>query len=180
MQSKDAATFIEDAVAGRAGVWADVGAGSGVFTKALVQLLGPGSRIIAVDRDEASVAALQDWARHEAPNVTALRGDFTGDLELPELDGILLANALHFVKDSAGVLARLVRRLKPSGRVVIVEYDRREASRWVPHPISIASLKALTTGAGLTRPIVVESRPSNYEGVIYCAYADRVTSEGKA
>lgn len=56
--------------------------------------------------------------------------------------------------------------------MVLVEYDRRAASRWVPHPISITSLGKLALTAGLSKFRVVESRPSNYEGIIYCAVAE--------
>ena len=35
------------------GSWADIGAGEGAFTLALADLLGPGGRILAVDRDRA-------------------------------------------------------------------------------------------------------------------------------
>ncbi|MGH7674960.1 MAG: hypothetical protein ACREMV_06785, partial [Gemmatimonadales bacterium] len=44
------------------------------------------------------------------------------------LDGILLANALHFVRNPDVVLARLAARVRPDGRVVVVEYDGRPAN----------------------------------------------------
>ena len=178
MRTGDAATFIRDAVGGQSGVWADLGAGTGTFTRALLELLGDGSRIYAVDLDPTAVADLARWAEAEAPTVTAVEGDFTGDFELPglgdaKLDGMLLANSLHFAKDAAAVLTRLVEMLRPGGRVVLVEYDRRAASRWVPYPISIARLPALAEAAGLARPRVVESRPSEYGGILYAATMDR-------
>ncbi|MGH7680235.1 MAG: class I SAM-dependent methyltransferase [Gemmatimonadaceae bacterium] len=170
---QEAADFIRSAVAARGSMWADLGAGAGVFTRALVQLLGADSRIYAIERAEDAVASLTAWATAEAPNVTVIQADFTAQLNLPELDGIVLANALHFVPDPAKVLAQLVTLLRPGGRVVLVEYDRRESSRWVPHPIPIASLRALADAAGLGRPTVAESRPSEYGGILYAAYADR-------
>ena len=173
MQPDDAITLIHSSVTGHEGTWADLGAGRGTFTRALSQILGADGRVIAVDSDAREMADLQTWASAEAPNVTAIAGDFTGTLDLPPLDGVLLANALHFVKDQTGVLARLVKLLRPDGRVVLVEYDRRSASRWVPYPISIAGLPTLARAAGLSRFTVAESRPSNYEGVIYTAFADR-------
>jgi SAM-dependent methyltransferase len=179
MKTEDAAALIRDAVGGQSGVWADLGAGAGTFTRALRQLLGDGSHVYAVDRDPRAVADLARWADAEAPTVTAIEGDLTGDLQLPglgddKLDGILLANALHFAKDAAPVLGRLVKLLRPGGRVVLVEYDRRAASRWVPYPISIAQLPALAAAAGLSKPRVVESRPSEYGGILYAATMDRV------
>lgn len=179
MRIEDAAGLIRDAVLGRGGAWADLGAGNGTFTRALAQLLPEESRIYAMDRDADAIADLARWASAEAPRVKAVVADFTHGLELPalgdeKLDGILLANALHFAKDATGVLARLSGFLRPEGRIVIVEYDRRAPSRWVPYPIGIAQLPALAAAAGLTKPRVVESRPSEYGGILYAAYMDRV------
>lgn len=167
--------LIRSAVEGHEGVWADLGAGRGTFTRALATVLGPGSLIHAVDSDAGAARELQAIARDDA-RVVAVRGDFTGEMALPPLDGILLANTLHFHRDAGAVLAGLVTRLRPGGRVVLVEYDRRGASRWVPYPIGIAQLPALASAAGLDRFTVVESRPSNYEGVLYVAAAATVAS----
>jgi trans-aconitate methyltransferase len=168
----DAVTLIRSAVHGHEGIWADLGAGRGNFTRALAELLGPESRIYAVDAEPAAVAQLETIGK-EKPGVIAQRGDFTEPPDLPPLDGILLANALHFQKDTGAVLTRLVQLLRPGGRVVLLEYDRRSASRWVPYPIPIASLRSLAKASGLDDFTVVESRPSDYEGVIYVAVGSR-------
>ena len=170
MQLADAVALIRDAVEGGGNRWADVGAGRGTFTRALVEILGPDGRVIAVDREAGSIAELQELTA-TATNVSVIEADFTEEVQLPRLDGLLLANALHFVKDAGAVLSRLVHHLEPDGRVVIVEYDRRAASRWVPYPIGIADLPKLAAGAKLSRFTVTDSRPSNYEGTIYCAVA---------
>jgi len=60
MKIDDAQALIAGAVPRRAGVWADLGAGDGTFTQALARLLEPGSRIYAVDRDRAALAALEN------------------------------------------------------------------------------------------------------------------------
>jgi len=168
----DAVALIQSAVEGHDGTWADLGAGRGIFTRALADILGAESRIIAIDAEPSAVAALQEIAMHE-PRVAVRTDDFTRPLDLPQLDGLLLANALHFHEDAGGVLGRLVKHLRPGGRVVLVEYDRREASRWVPFPIAISALKTLAVSAGLDAFTVVESRPSDYEGIIYVALASR-------
>ena len=175
MNTSDAASLIEGAVLQTAKTWADVGAGDGTFTRALVQLLGREARIYAVDRDARALALLQRWAARDRANVIALEADFTRSLELPEpLDGLFVANALHFVKNLASVLARLVDRLRPGGRVVVIEYDRRRASRWVPYPIDSDRLPEIAAIAGLTAPTFTATRPSLYGGAIYVAAMDRV------
>ena len=178
MHAHDAVALIAGAVPTGAQTWADVGAGSGTFTRALAQLLGPPSRIYAVDRDARAVASLERWAANGAANVIPVAADFTRPFELPglegsRLDGMLLANALHFVRDADEVLGRLAARVRPGGRVVIVEYDRRAASRWVPYPIPPARLGALAASAGLAAPVITATRPSTFGGVLYVAAADR-------
>ena len=81
-------------------MWADVGAGHGAFTLALADLLGPGASVIAVDRDRGALAAnaRSVSAAFPATRLTTLVADFRGDLAaLPQLDGLVAANSLHFV-----------------------------------------------------------------------------------
>ena len=182
MDTHEAVTLIAAAVPRRPGTWVEFGAGDGTFTRALVELLGPNSRIYAVDRDARAVATLKRWAAKEAANVTPVVADFTRSFGLPglaepRLDGILLANALHFVPDAAVVLGRLTAWVRPGGRVVLVEYERRAASRWVPYPIPFARLAALTASAGLTSPSITATRPSAFGGILYVAAADRLADD---
>src|ERR1700741_2260443 len=137
---REAESFLATAVPRIPGVWADLGAGAGTFTRALANILGPGSAIYAVDQDPAAVAALERAAHVDGVRIVPILGDFARALELPgaapgTLDGILLANALHFVPEPARVLQSLVRWLRPGGSVVLIEYDPRRANRWGPCPI---------------------------------------------
>ena len=182
MNSSDAIAMIKDAVGVSAGVWADLGAGTGTFTRALTALLGAGSTVYAVDGDARAVRALRELSSSTSGNVMviAVHADFTRPLELPglvredaQLDGILLANALHFVRDAERVLSGLVKQLRPGGRVFVVEYDRREASQWVPYPITASRWPQLAESAGLTEPTITATRPSSYSGILYTGTATR-------
>ena len=179
METRDAIALIRSAVGDSTGVWADLGAGSGTFTRALTEILGRGSTVYAVDRDASAVAALGAVEASEGVKVIPVQGDFTQPLSLPGLgdallDGILLANALHFAEDAGAVLATLVRRLRVGGALVVVEYDRRAASRWVPYPIGMSRWPELAAEVGLSRPTITDSRPSEYGGILYVASARRV------
>src|SRR5689334_23739214 len=99
MDTSDAIEMIRDAVGVSAGVWADLGAGTGTFTRALTEVLGAGSTVYAVDDDARAVRALRGLASSTSGDVTvtAVNADFTRPLELPglwradgQLDGILL------------------------------------------------------------------------------------------
>ena len=187
MNISDAIEMIRDAVGVSAGVWADLGAGTGTFTRALTEVLGAGSTVYAVDGNARAVRALRELASSSSGNVlvTAVHADFTRPLELPglvreraQLDGILLANALHFVPDAERVLSGLVRQLRRGGRVVVVEYDRRAASQWVPYPIPASRWPRLAESAGLTEPTITATRPSSYSGILYTGVATRPIASG--
>jgi SAM-dependent methyltransferase len=174
--------LLADAVPAGPGVWADLGAGAGTFTRALVARLGPGGRIYAVDREARAIAGLQRWADRlngAQAVVMPLQADFTRPFELPELgapglDGLLLANALHYVPEPGPLLGRLAGLVRPRGRVVIAEYDGRAANPWVPYPIPSAALPRLAGAAGLSTPVVTATRRSSFGGTLYVARADRL------
>jgi ubiquinone/menaquinone biosynthesis C-methylase UbiE len=177
MDTNQAIELIADAIPGAGGTWADVGAGHGTFTRALARVLGPTGRIYAVDRDPRAFASLRRLSPRERTAIVPVLADFTQSFALPgldeaPLDGLLVANALHFVPDAEGVLARLVALIRPGGRVVLVEYDRRAANRWVPYPIPIARLPDLARSVGLSPPTITATRPSAFGGTLYAAVAD--------
>jgi trans-aconitate methyltransferase len=177
MEIQEAVDLLRDAVGESTGIWADLGAGGGTFTLALAELLGAGSAIYAVDADANAVHALGDLPAIGETRIIPVKADFTRPLELPgpsrPLDGLLMANALHFVRDATGVLSRLVQNVRGGGRVIVVEYDQRRASRWVPHPIPAASWPTLAAGAGLVDAAITATRPSTYSGILYVGSATR-------
>jgi SAM-dependent methyltransferase len=174
MDAASAASLIRGAVTAAFPIWADLGAGRGTFSLALASLVGTDGRVYAVERDLAALEALTAAARAHpggAP-VIAVPGDFAQSLELPVLDGVMMANAMHFVRadQQFRVLERTVAMLRPGGRLLIVEYDGRPANRWVPFPIPLVRLGELVQQLGLPDPVVAGKRPSAYGGTMYAAY----------
>jgi ubiquinone/menaquinone biosynthesis C-methylase UbiE len=140
--------------------WADLGCGTGLFTLALANFLQPTSIINAVDRH----TYLRQQITPNQITIQPLKADFEKeDLGLRNLDGILMANAFHYIKDKPALLQRLKPLLRPSHFFLIVEYDTdKSISTWVPHPLSFSTLKSLFHTAGYTTIIRLHDQPSIY------------------
>jgi SAM-dependent methyltransferase len=171
MDHSDHVRLIRDGVTGAGSSWADLGSGHGAFTLALADLLGPAGRIVSVDRDPDALRAQAHDLRRRFPavNVDQRRADFTRPLELGALDGIVMANSLHFVRDKPPVLALVHGYLQEGGRLVLVEYDADRGNRWVPFPLSFETWRALVDGTGFRDTRQLDSVPSRFLGSIYSA-----------
>ena len=155
--------------------WADLGSGEGAFTLALADLLGPTASIYTVDRDGRALGVQVRALRDAFPNVsvTPLVADFTLPLELPPLDGIVMANSLHFERDKLAVLRLVGAYLRTAGRLVLVEYDTDHGNPWVPFPLSFRSWATLAAEAGFRETQRLASVPSRFLGSIYSALSLR-------
>ncbi len=151
------------------GTWADLGAGSGAFTLALAELVGPGGQVTAVDRDRGALRELERALRPGGAAVRTLSADFTKPLDLANLDGVVMANSLHFVRDKAPVLALVRAMLKPAGRLLLVEYDADNGNPYVPHPLRFETWRALADTNGFTGTRELASVPSRFLRRIYSA-----------
>src|SRR6185369_12956160 len=118
--------------------WADLGAGDGLFTRALGSVLPEKSTILAVDQNANSLKSIV-W-NSKTVSVRTQVVDFTSMDWGKNFDGVLVANALHFVSDQEEFLSKLKTKISPAGRLIIVEYERRQANVWVPYPIGIVKL----------------------------------------
>ncbi len=174
MRHADHVALLRDGVP-PGGTWADLGSGEGAFTLALAELLGPGSGIHSVDTDGGALRTQQRAMSERFPDVTieVHRADFTRPLELPPLDGIVMANSLHFHRDHAAVVRHVTGWLKPGGRFVLVEYDADRGNTWVPHTLSYATWKRIAEGTGLAETRLLHKVPSRFLGAIYAAVSVR-------
>ena len=154
------------------GTWADLGAGTGAFTLALAELVGPDGKVIAVDRDRSALRDLEHALRPGGATVRSLAADFTKPIDLTSLDGVVMANSLHFVRDKAPVLALVHKMLKPSGRLLLVEYDADRGNAWVPHPMSFETWRDLADANGFSGTRKLASVPSRFLGRIYSAVSE--------
>jgi ubiquinone/menaquinone biosynthesis C-methylase UbiE len=149
--------------------WCDLGCGSGTFTTALAQLLAPGSTICAVDLDQRALEEIPD--RYGRTEIRKMVGDLQSpSLRLPSVDGILMANVLHFIREQHLFLRRL---LSVTDRFLIVEYERSRPSMWGPYPVGFERLCELFSEVGVERVEKLTTRPSRFGGTIYSAFAEQ-------
>lgn len=143
--------------------WADLGCGNGLFSKALLGLLPARSIVYAIDK--------QAFIFSE-PSIQFIKKDFAKEeLLLPLLDGILMANTLHFVQDKLPLLLILKKYLLPGAVFILIEYDTETANRWVPYPLSYTSAIHLFKNAGFESIEKISERQSVYNSAkIYSAY----------
>jgi ubiquinone/menaquinone biosynthesis C-methylase UbiE len=173
MNHADHLALIRDGVAGAGPRWLELGAGTGAFTLALVDLLGAEADVTAVDRDAAALEELRSAVdrRFPAATLTPVVADFTHPLlaEPGEFDGVLMANSLHFVRDKEPILRAAIGTIRPEGRFLLVEYGSDHGNPWVPWPLSYPSWVELAAAVGLRDTRKIGEVPSRFLGSIYAA-----------
>ena len=141
--------------------WADLGCGTGTFTLALASLLEPESVILAVDKDQSALSKIPTAFNHVSINKQ--KADFvTDELQAKKLDGILMANSLHFIKDKITFLHKIKSYLALNACFLVIEYDSNTANQWVPYPLTFEALNKLFSEAGFKRIHKLNTRPSIY------------------
>lgn len=154
------------------GHWAEFGSGSGAFTMALAELLGPAGKIFSIDKNARVLKRQQREIEKRFPSVfvTYHHADFCGEMPfLPELDGILMANSLHFIRHKIPLLKKIRGYMKGNGRFILIEYDTDRGNHWVPHPLSYQSWQAVAHLVGFTHTELLATRPSRFLGQFYAA-----------
>lgn len=182
MNHKDHVNLLRRAIPeGTPGPWADFGSGDGAFTLALRDLVGPQVEIFSVEKDEARLDQQQRnfLVRFPESNIQFLHQDFTRPLGLAPLDGLIMANSIHYFRNKERLLEQFRGYLKPGGRLVLVEYNTDSGNPWVPYPLSFETFHQVAVRAGYAEPQLLETVPSHFLGQIYSAVAFAPANRGK-
>ena len=139
--------------------WADLGAGSGLFTKALSTVMESGI-VYAVDKDKTDLSHI---STKPSVQVIKIKADFASNLDIEMCDGILMANSLHFVSDKVTLISQLRKRLTAAGAMIIIEYERNTSNPWVPYPIRFGDLEKLMIRAGFSSVEKIGETPSVFD-----------------
>jgi ubiquinone/menaquinone biosynthesis C-methylase UbiE len=107
---------------------ADVGAGTGLFTRLFADRVGPEGKVYAVEISPGFLKHIADEARKQGkPQIRPVLGtqDAT-NLPPGSIDVAFLCDTYHHLEHPGRVLATIHRALRPGGRLVVVDFDRRE------------------------------------------------------
>jgi SAM-dependent methyltransferase len=174
LEHKDHVELLRKGVPGSGGIWADFGSGEGAFTLALADLAGPEAKIYSIDKDRRALARQGDALKRRFPNwaengTSFINADFSRPIDLPPLDGLVMANSLHFHRAKLPLLQLLKSYLRPGGVMILVEYNTDSGNIWVPHPISFNTWKKLAAEAGFEETRLLATYPSRFLREIYSA-----------
>jgi ubiquinone/menaquinone biosynthesis C-methylase UbiE len=171
MNHNDHVSLLRKGIPASGGVWADLGSGTGAFTLALADLIGPTGIIYSVDKERGSLREQERAMQARFPERTVhyIAADFTNRLALPPLDGVVMANSLHYVRKKEPVLQMIRGYMKPSGRLLIVEYNADRGNPWVPYPFSYRTWETLAQQNGFTHTELLAAVPSRFLGEMYSA-----------
>lgn len=171
MNHQDHLHLLQKGIPEPGGIWADLGSGHGAFTLALAELLGPTGEIYSIDTNRRALKRQQRHLQDRFPEIMIHYqvADFTERLALPPLDGLVMANSLHFIRRKDDVVSLVRSYLRPGGRLVVVEYNADRGNKWVPYPLSYATWQELAPKHGFTHTELLATRSSSFLGEIYAA-----------
>jgi SAM-dependent methyltransferase len=125
-------------------------------------------RVIALDKNPHDLHRISG---KPSVHFEVREADFHDLLDLPPLDGVLMANALHYATDHVNVLKNVLASLRRNGTFILIEYDTIIPNDpWVPNPVSFKLFRELCGKVGLTEPVLMGTKESVYnDGRIYVA-----------
>ncbi len=145
---------------------ADVGAGTGYFSRRMAKRAGPAGKVYAVDIQPRMIEALKRYAAQE--NITNIEPLLAkeDDPMLPAgtLDLILMVDVYHEFSRPQAMLKKMREALKPTGRMVLLEYRKEDPN--VPirleHKMTVEEAKAEIEAEGFKLQKVVGSLPRQH------------------
>ncbi|ADV61770.1 Methyltransferase type 11 [Isosphaera pallida ATCC 43644] len=114
---------------------ADIGAGTGLFTRLFAAEVGPTGRVYAVDIAPKFLEHIAESCRKEGIDQveTVLGDDDSPNLKPHSVDLVFICDTYHHFEKPRAMMRRIHDALKPGGMVVLVDFKRipGESSDWI-------------------------------------------------
>jgi cyclopropane fatty-acyl-phospholipid synthase-like methyltransferase len=145
-------------------VVADIGSGSGLFTRPLAKAVQPGGHIYAVDIDPDLLRHVQKTSRAAGiTNITTvLAPEESPALPAASLDAVLICDTLHHIARRPEYLANLRSSLKPGGRVAIIDFKDEWPAGHESMRFELEDLDRWTASAGYTKVAEFDTVEGNF------------------
>ena len=114
-------------------VVADIGAGSGLFSRPLAKAIAPAGKVYAVDVQQDLLDYINKRDKEEnIRNIQTVLGEFN-DPKLParDVDLAFINDVLHHIQNRAVYLKALGGYIKANGRIAIIEMNKNDPN--TPH-----------------------------------------------
>lgn len=135
---------------------ADIGAGTGLYTRLFARAVGVNGRVYAVDISPAFIAHIERSARAQGlRNIVGVRNR-QDSVALPpaSIDLAFMADTYHHFERPQAMLASIRAALRPRGRLALIDFEREPArsSAWVLGHVRAdkAQVKREVVAAGFT------------------------------
>ncbi len=140
-------------------VVADIGAGTGYFAR---RFANHAAKVYAVDIDKELLAITQ---KNAPPNLTVVLAA-PDDPRLPEqsVDLIFFCDVLHHIENRAAYYPKLVKAMKPGGRVVVIEFYKKDLPIGPPPSMKLSDQEVIAelSNAGFTLTKRLDILPYQY------------------
>jgi len=149
------------------GTVADIGAGTGYFTRLFAVAVGPEGKAIGLDIEPSMVDYMKEDAKKRRLTNYEARVVKPDDAGLPSksVDVIFICNTYHHIENRVSYLKKLSKALKPNGRIVIVDFYKKPlpvGPQSVAHKISEEEVKKEFKQAGYRLTKSLDFLPYQY------------------
>jgi ubiquinone/menaquinone biosynthesis C-methylase UbiE len=143
---------------------ADIGSGSGLFTRPMARAVAPGGKVYAVDIDKDLLRHVTETAaaEHISNITTILAPEDSPGLPANSLDVAVICDTLHHISKRQTYLVNLKKCLKADGRLVIIDFSDGWPAGHESLHFGISELDSWTGSAGYVKVAEYDTIEGNF------------------
>jgi len=143
---------------------ADIGAGTGYFSRKLAQ---KGASIIALDVDDQFLNYINTHS-HDSLDITTRKVPFNSPkLDSAEVNAVVIVNTYHHIENRYDYFRDVWRGIKPGGQLIVVDFKKEKTPNGPPVEMRIAGFKVMRElqKAGFIK-VVIDIKTLDYQYLI--------------